>query len=101
MKPTLSKAKFITIVVLIAILHYAVFSVSYVEAEVPGAGADPATSGVIKTILSFPLGYLANVRSLAEWFPVIVALNSLLWGVACAMIVSRVVRATRLRSDAG
>jgi hypothetical protein len=65
MKPMLTKGMFAVSAAMIAIVHYAIFSVSYVEAEVPAAGADPATSKVIKTILSFPLGYLASMRSVA------------------------------------
>jgi hypothetical protein len=98
MKSILTKVKLAAIAVVFAALHYAVFSISYVEAEVPGAGRDPATSAVIKGILSFPLGYLASKPSLAELFLVIVASNSLLWGIACAWVVQRLTRVVRRTS---
>jgi len=87
--------KFGAIAVLFAALHYAVFSVNYVEAEIPGAGENPAAAGIVTAVLSFPLGYLARLPSLAELFPVIVAVNSLLWGVACAWGILLLVRSMR------
>lgn len=95
MKPILSMLKFGAIAVLFAALHYAVFSVNYVEAEIPGAGENPAAAGIVTAVLSFPLGYLARLPSLAELFPVIVAVNSLLWGVACAWGILLLVRSMR------
>ena len=100
MKPIFSKLKFGALAVLFAALHYAVFSVSYVEAKVPGAGDDPVSSGVVNAVLSFPLGYLARLPSLAEVFPVIVTLNSLLWGIACAWGLVLLIRALRRSSAA-
>lgn len=99
MKPILSILKFGAIAALFAVVHYAMFSVSYVESEIPGAGDNPATAAAMTAVLSFPLGYLARLPSLAELFPVIVALNSLLWGIACAWGVLLLIRSVRCPSS--
>jgi hypothetical protein len=84
-----AKAKFFVLALVIAALHYAIFSVNYVESEIPGAGAHPEVSRIVKAVLSFPLAYLGSLQSLADWFPVIIVMNSILWGLIVSTVILR------------
>ena len=79
-----------------AFIHYAVFSVIYVRVEVlhslPGHGLWWAILG----FLGFPLGYLNSFY--VDVFPIAMAANSLLWGVACATAVVGLPRLVQSRS---
>lgn len=89
MKVNWSKAKLIGASIGVALLYYAAFTVSYVRSEVIHPAADHGRWQIALKALSFPLGYLANVPSLVDFFPVVIVVNSLLWGAACAAIIAR------------
>lgn len=83
-----------------ALLHYAAFTVSYVRSEVIDPGPDRLRWRIALEILSFPLGYLANVPSAPDFFLVVIVANSILWGVACAAIVAWFISPRRRRAAA-
>jgi hypothetical protein len=70
-----------------ALLHYAVFTVSYVRAEVIHPESGHVWSQRAAEIFAFPLVYLAKVPLPIDVFPIAVIANSLLWGIVCTAAV--------------
>lgn len=70
------------------LLHFAVFSVSYVQAHVDPA-ANAAAWGIVAAVLSIPLVSLAQLVSRVDIFPFAVYANSVLWGIGCAVLIMK------------
>lgn len=95
MRSVAQKAALCAVVVGVGLLHFAVFSISYVQAHVdpsPNAGA----WSVVATVLSVPLVTLAQLVSHVDLFPLAAFTNSVLWGVGCAVLIAK--RQTRASS---
>jgi hypothetical protein len=92
----LSRAKLIGAGVGLALLHYAIFTVSYVHSEVVHAGPHPSQGWqAASEVLAFPLGYLVNVPLPVDLFPVAIVVNSLLWGAAGTAAIIGLLRVVR------
>lgn len=88
MKSVLRKATLCAVVVGVGLLHFALFSVSYVQAHVdPSAHA--AAWGFVAAILSVPLVSLAQLVSHVNIFPLAAYANSVLWGIGCAVLIMK------------
>jgi hypothetical protein len=70
-------------ILVFALLHYAIFTVTYVQSAVIHSRADSASLRAAVKVLSFPLGYVANVGLPIDVFPITIVANSLLWGAVC------------------
>jgi hypothetical protein len=71
----------------IALLHFALSWVSFTRsAAINPSGSTPLWRG-ISEVLAFPLDYLSNALSALDIFPILMIVNSLLWGVVAAFIV--------------
>lgn len=81
-----SKMKLIGFSLGLALLHYAVFTVSYVRAEVIHPGPGHVWWQRASEVLAFPLGYLADAPLPVDIFPIAVIANSHhRWGSSCAL----------------
>lgn len=88
MKSVVRKAKLCAVVVGFGLLHFSIFSVSYVQAHVdPSAHA--AAWGIVAAVLSVPLVALAQLASHVNIFPLAVYANSVLWGIGCAALIMK------------
>lgn len=97
-----TKVKFIGASLGLALLHFVVFTVSYVESEVVSTHAPPGAMQVLATLLAFPLVRATQLLPSIDLFPVAVVANSFLWGVACVLgIRAATASLRRPRADAG
>jgi hypothetical protein len=71
------------LVLVFSLLHYAIFTVTYVRSVVVHPEVNWTPMQAAARVLSFPLGYLANLGLPIDIFPVMIVVNSLLWGIAC------------------
>lgn len=98
MKTGWSKAKWIGASLGFALLHFASFTVSYVQSEVIRPASDQPRWQAVSEVLSFPLVYVATLPSPFDIFPIAIVANSLLWGTACTAIVVTFARRLARRS---
>jgi len=92
------KAKMIGSSIVLALIHYAAFSVSYVRVEVVHSVPNHELWQTLHVVLGFPFGYLGNGPLHVDVFPIAIAANSLLWGTACTAAVAGFMRLIRQRS---
>jgi hypothetical protein len=87
-KSVVRKAKLCAAAIGFGLLHFAVFTVSYVQAHVdPSAHA--AAWGIVAAVLSVPLVAIAQLASHVDIFPLAVYANSILWGIGCAVLIMK------------
>jgi hypothetical protein len=95
--PRRPSAKSVGLILVFGLLHYAIFTVTYVQSavmhpRVANSGSLPITVKV----LSFPFGYVAAAGLPIDIFPIMIAANSLLWGVICTAAVIGCLRLAKL-----
>ena len=81
-----------------ALVHYAVFTVSFVQSEVVASATPQPASRVLSGVLGFPLAYLAELIPRIDIFPIAVFANSVLWGIGSAAIAMTIKRSIATRS---
>src|SRR5690606_23430976 len=94
-----SKAKLIGASIALALLHFAVFTVSYVQSAVVPSSTQHTALRAVAAVLAFPLVHATNLLSPIDLFPIAVVVNSLLWGSVCILGV-RAATARRRKRDA-
>jgi hypothetical protein len=82
MNNTWTKVKVIGASMGLALLHFAVFTVSYVESEVVSTHTPQVVKQVLAAVLAFPLVSATQLLPSLDLFPVAVVANSSVWGVA-------------------
>ena len=85
--------------IMLALIHYAAFSVSYVRSEVVHSVPDHGLWHTVMLVLGFPFGYLTDGPLHVDIFPIAIAANSLLWGATCTAAIVGFMRIARHRSD--
>ena len=81
-----SKAKVVGASIGLALLHFAVFTVSYVQSTVVSSSAQHPVLRAVAAVLAFPLVHATNRLSPIDVFPIAVVANSLLWGAGIVLI---------------
>lgn len=94
-----AKAKLISASIALALLHFAVFTVSYVQSAVVPSSAQHTALRAVVAVLAFPLVHVTNLLSPIDLFPIAVVANSLLWGAVFILGV-RAAAARRRKGDA-
>lgn len=90
-----SKARLIGASIALALLHFAVFTVSYVQSVVVHSSKQHTALRTVAAVLAFPLVYVTNLLRPIELFPIPVVANSLLWGAVCSLGVRAAASRTR------
>lgn len=92
-----SKAKLVGACIALALLHFAVFTVSYVQSTVASSSAQHPVLKAVAAVLAFPLVHATNLVSPIDLFPIAVVANSVLWG-AVGILGGRAVMARRQKT---
>lgn len=90
MKAWRRKSGLVVVSVMLALLHYAAFTVSYARSHVLPLAEQDEGWRIVAGILSFPFGFLGRLVTAIDLFPVLIAANSLLWGAVLGAVVMHV-----------